>query len=79
MNYFDEEDQPYIEPDVDIALLLRTAREGITKAEVIRTALRAAASGSLMVKPRARGVSAGREDLGEHTVKRLVRSGLAEP
>ena len=50
----------YIEPDVDIALARRAAAEGITKAELIRQALREAAGSSLRVKPRARGSSADR-------------------
>jgi Ribbon-helix-helix protein, copG family len=69
----------YIEPDVDIALSRRAAREGTTKAEVVRKALRAAARGSLRVKPRARGVFAGPEDLAEHSDEHLARSSLGEP
>jgi hypothetical protein len=69
----------YIETDVDVALSRRAAREGTTKAEVVRGALRAAARGSMGVKPRARGVFAGPEDLAENADEHLAKSGFGEP
>jgi hypothetical protein len=68
----------YIEPAVDVALSRRAAREGTTKAEVVRNALRAAARGSLDVKPRARGVFAGPQDLAENADAHLTASGFGE-
>ncbi len=69
----------YIEPEVDIALARRAAREGTTKAEVVRNALRDAARGSLGVKPRARGVFAGPEDLARNVDEHLAATGFGEP
>ncbi len=68
----------YIEADVDVALARRAAAEGTTKAEVIRQALRAAAGGSLRVKPRARGVFAGPADLSARADEHLSESGFGE-
>lgn len=68
----------YIEPDVDVALARRAAAEGTTKAEIIRQALRAAATGSLRVKPQARGVFAGPPDLAERADEQLAESGFGE-
>ena len=68
----------YIEPDIDLALARRAAAEGTTKAEVIRQALRAAAAGSLRVKPRARGVFSGPADLSAHVDEHLTESGFGE-
>ncbi len=68
----------YIEPDVDVALSRRAAEEGTTKAELIRRALKEAASGSLRVKPRARGVFAGPADLAERADEHLAASGFGE-
>jgi hypothetical protein len=69
----------YIEPEVDVALTRRAIEEGTTKAELIRRALRDAASGSLRVKPRARGVFDGPADLAERTDEHLAGSGFGEP
>ncbi len=68
----------YIEPEVDVALTRRAAAEGTTKAELIRQALREAASGSVRVKPRARGVFVGPADLASHVDEHLSRSGFGE-
>ena len=68
----------YIEPEVDIALARRAAAEGTTKAELIRRALRAAARGSLRVKPRARGVFQGPSDLATRADEHLAQSGFGE-
>ena len=68
----------YIEPEVDIALSRRAAAEGTTKAELIRSALREAAQGSVRVKPRARGVFAGPPDLAAAADRHLADSGFGE-
>lgn len=68
----------YIEPEVDTALARRAAREGVPKAELIRVALREAAGESVRVKPRARGVFAGPEDLAERADDHLRESGFGE-
>ena len=68
----------YIESDVDVALARRAAAEGTTKAELIRQALRQAASASLRVKPRARGVFKGPGDLSLRADEHLAESGFGE-
>jgi hypothetical protein len=68
----------YIEPDVDVALARRALAEGTTKADLIRRALREAASGSVRVKPSARGVFAGPADLASRTDQHLAESGFGE-
>jgi hypothetical protein len=68
----------YIEPEVDVALARRATAEGITKAEVIRRALREAADGTLRVKPRARGVFQGPADLSTRVDEHLADSGFGE-
>lgn len=68
----------YIEDEVDVALARRAAEEGTSKAELIRSALREAVSGSLGIKPRARGVFAGSADLAEKTDEHLASSGFGE-
>lgn len=68
----------YIEPEVDVALSRRAAEQGTTKAELIRGALRGAASGSVRVKPEARGVFAGPADLAERADEHLAASQFGE-
>lgn len=68
----------YIEPEVDVALSRRAAAEGTTKAELIRTALRDAAQGSVRVKPRGGGVFAGPPDLAGEADRHLAESGFGE-
>ena len=68
----------YIEPDVDLALTRRAAAEGTTKAQIIRDALRDAASGSVRVKPRGRGVFTGPADLASRTDEHLAHSGFGQ-
>lgn len=68
----------YIESEVDVALARRAAAEGTTKAELIRQALREAASGALRVKPRARGVFKGPADLATRTDEHLAESDFGE-
>ncbi len=66
----------YIEPEVDVALTRRAAAEGTTKAELIRRALRDAASDSVRVRPRARGVFTGPTDLAVNSDEHLADSGF---
>lgn len=66
----------YLEPEVDVALARLAAEQGITKAEVIRRALRSAAGGSVGVKPRARGVFTGPKDLAMNADEHLAASGF---
>lgn len=68
----------YIEPEIDVALARRAAAEGVTKAEVIRAALRTAAEGSLRVKPRAIGVFEGPGDLSERVDEYLTETRFGE-
>lgn len=68
----------YIEPEVDVALARRAAAEGTTKAELIRQALRAAASPSLRIKPRAVGVFSGPGDLSERVDEELAATGFGQ-
>lgn len=68
----------YIEDDVDVALTRRAAEEGTTKAELIRRALRDAAARSMRVKPRARGVFAGPEELADRFDDHLTETGFGE-
>lgn len=68
----------YIEDDVDVALTRRAAEEGTTKAELIRRALRDAAARSMRVKPRARGVFAGPEELADRVDDHLTETGFGE-
>ena len=68
----------YIEADVDVALARQAAEQGTSKAAVIRQALRAAAAGSLGVKPRARGVFDGPRDLAVSVDEHLAASGFGE-
>src|SRR5215204_1139882 len=55
-----EENDLYLDPEVDRALARRAAAEGITKAKLVRRVLAAAVS----ERPRARGVFEGPRDLG---------------
>jgi len=46
----------YLDPAVDSSLARRAAREGVTKAELIRTILREAVDGARAPRPRALGL-----------------------
>jgi hypothetical protein len=67
----------YIEPEVDRALTRRAAREGTTKATIIRAALAAAAAPAMRVKPRG-AVFDGPGDLSENVDKYLAETGFGE-
>lgn len=62
----------YIEPDVDRALAGRAAAEGITKAELIRRALREAVSGARRPRPLGVGIFEGPGDLAENVDRYLA-------
>lgn len=68
----------YVDDDVDLALARRAELEGTTKAALIRDALRKAASTSIRVKPRARGVFEGPADLAGSADEHLRSTGFGE-
>jgi hypothetical protein len=68
----------YIDDEVDVALAKRAAREGTSKATLIRAALRDAAGDSLRARPRARGVFSGPSDLSSRIDEHLSDSGFGE-
>jgi len=68
----------YIEPEIDVALTRRAAESGVSKAEVIRNALRQATSGSVRMKPTGRGAFAGPKDLAAKADEHLASSGFGE-
>ena len=67
-----------VNPAVNAALARRAARESITKAGLIRRALRSAAAESLRVTPRAGGVFRGPADLAEKADEYLTDTGFGE-
>ncbi len=67
----------YLEDDLDQALALRAAEEGITKAELIRRSLRGVADRPRRVKPAAVGVVAsGRPDVSADVDAYLQETGF---
>ena len=66
----------YLEDGIDLALARRAEREGKTKAALIREALHAAAAGSIVVKPQARGAFEGPPDLAENADEHLRSTGF---
>jgi predicted transcriptional regulator len=62
----------YVDPAVDRALARRAAREGTTKAALIREALASAAAPAMRVKPWGSGVFAGPGDLSQNVDKYLA-------
>jgi hypothetical protein len=69
----------YIEPEVDHALARRAEAEGISKAEVIRRALREAANGAPQPRITAIGVLKGLPpDLARNDEQYLLESGFGE-
>lgn len=68
----------YLDDSVDVALSRRAAREGKTKAELIREALREAAGTTIRVKPTARGVFDGPADLSSRADEYLTEAGFGE-
>ncbi len=68
----------YIEPEVDRQLAHRAAREGITKAELIRRSLAEVAAARQRPRPAARGVFEGPSDLAEDVDRHLAETGFGE-
>jgi hypothetical protein len=68
----------YLEPDLDLALARRAATAGVTKAELIREALRAAVAGSTQPRLRAIGVGSGPGWISGDTDRALRESGFGE-
>jgi len=69
----------YIEPEVDAALSRRAEAEGISKAELIRRALRVAANGA--PRPRLTGIGSikgGPTDVSTNFDRYLVETGFGE-
>lgn len=67
----------YLEDELDRALALRAAEEGITKAELIRRSLRGIAERPPRVKPAAVGiVASGRSDVSSDVDSYLGESGF---
>lgn len=62
----------YLDPDLDFSLAQRAEQAGVTKAELIRRALRAAVEQDGPVRPSAFGVFAGPEDLSERADEYLT-------
>jgi hypothetical protein len=68
----------YLEPELDIALTRRAAVTGVTKAELIRQALRAAVAGSLRPRLRAIGVGSGPGWISSDVDRALDETGFGE-
>lgn len=68
----------YLEPDLDLALARRAAITGVTKAELIRQALRAAVGGSTQPRLQAIGVGSGPGWISSDIDRALRESGFGE-
>jgi len=68
----------YLEPELDLALTRRAATVGVTKAELIRHALRAAVGNSTQPRLRAIGVGAGPGWISSDIDRALRESGFGE-
>ena len=68
----------YIEPELDLALARRAAIAGVTKAELIRLALRDAVSGSAQPRLEAIGVGSGPGWVSSDVDRALRESGFGE-
>jgi hypothetical protein len=66
----------YVDPEVDRALTLQAAREGRSKASLIRAALAEAAG--IRPRPRAVGVFSGPGDLATKVDEYLAETGFGE-
>jgi len=69
----------YLEPELDAALSRMADRHGITKAELIRRALRATAEGESRPRVAAIGIGRGPGDVSADVDKHLTESGFGEP
>jgi hypothetical protein len=68
----------YLEPELDLALARRAATVGVTKAELIREALRVAVGGSTQPRLRAIGVGSGPGWVSSDIDRALQESGFGE-
>lgn len=68
----------YLEPELDLALARRAAMTGVTKAELIRQALRAAVAGSARPRLRAIGVGSGPGWISSDVDRALDETGFGE-
>jgi len=68
----------YLEPELDLALARRATIAGVTKAELIRQALRAAVEGSTQPRLRAIGVGSGPGWISSDIDRALRDSGFGE-
>ena len=66
----------YLEPELDRAIARLAERHGLTKAEAIRRALRAAVAGSGRPRVRAIGVGEGPGDVADDVDRHLAESGF---
>jgi hypothetical protein len=68
----------YLDADTDFALRHIAARMGVTKAELMRRALREAVEAETPPKPLGRGCFEGPPDLGKNHDHYLAESGFGE-
>ena len=68
----------YLEPELDLALGRLAARRGVSKAEAIRTALRAATDDVARPRIRAIGVTRGPGDVADNVDRHLAETGFGE-
>ncbi|MEO5634642.1 CopG family transcriptional regulator [Gaiella sp.] len=68
----------YLEPELDLALARRAAVVGVTKAELIRQALRNAVGDSAQPRLTAIGVGSGPGWVSSDTDRALAESGFGE-
>jgi predicted transcriptional regulator len=68
----------YLEPELDHALTRLAAKRGVSKAEVIRAALRAATSGVERPRITAIGLARGPGDVADDVDRHLAETGFGE-
>jgi len=68
----------YLDPELDATLSRMADRQGITKAELIRRSLRAAAASAARPRVSAIGVGQGPGHVSEDVDKHLTESGFGE-
>jgi hypothetical protein len=66
----------YLEPDLDLALARRAEVVGITKAELIRQALRRSLAGTSQPRITAIGVGEGPGDVSDNVDRYLLETGF---
>ena len=68
----------YLEPDLDLAVGRLAASRGVSKAEAIRTALRAATDDVARPRITAIGVAHGPGDVADNVDRHLAETGFGE-